>query len=275
MLRQRLLTAVILVPVVVGAFLLGTPWLVALILLVAVLAAREAFTMLGRDGRPVLPLLGVVLALAITATGALPADPLMGAYVPAAGVILAAIAAFRWADPGDGAEAWVRTVFGAAYIGLLAFILRILVLDPPLPAGAPLAWFGGGRAWLIALVAGVWTYDSAAYATGRLFGRHKFMAHISPKKTWEGVIGGIVGATAVSALVLWGLGRSPLEALALGPLVGVTAQAGDLAESVLKRASGAKDSGTLFPGHGGMLDRIDSFVFAAPAVAFYVAVVSL
>ncbi len=275
MLGQRLLTAVILVPVIVGAFLLGTPWLVALILLVAILAAREAFAMLGRDGRPVLPLLGILLALAVTASGALPADLPLGAYVPAGSVILAAIVAFRWADPGDGAEAWVRTVFGAAYVGLLAFVLRILVLDPPLPADAPLAWFGGGRAWLIALVAGVWTYDSAAYATGRLLGRHKFIPHISPKKTWEGVIGGIVGATAVSALVLWGLGRSPLEALALGPLIAVTAQAGDLAESVLKRASGVKDSGTLFPGHGGMLDRIDSFLFAAPAVAFYVAVVSL
>jgi phosphatidate cytidylyltransferase len=275
MLAQRLLTAVILVPVIIGAFLLGTPWLVALILLVAVLAARETFTMLGREARPVLPVLGMLLALAITASGALPADLPLAAYVPAAGVVLTAIVAFRWADPADGAEAWVRTAFGAAYVGLLAFILRILVLDPPLPADAPLAWFGGGRAWLIALVAGVWTYDSAAYATGRLLGRHKFIPHISPKKTWEGVIGGIVGATAVSALVLWGLGRTPLEALALGPLIAVTAQAGDLAESVLKRASGVKDSGSLFPGHGGMLDRIDSFLFAAPAVAFYVAVVSL
>jgi len=73
----------------------------------------------------------------------------------------------------------------------------------------------------------------------------------------------------VVAILLWGLGQNPLHALALGPLAALAAQAGDLAESVLKRAAGAKDSGTLIPGHGGMLDRVDSFIFAAPVVTLY------
>ena len=274
MLKERLLTAALLIPVVVGVFLLGMPWLAVLILAISALAAYEVFAMLGRDGRPAMPLVGIPAAVGIVATGLWPADPRPAVFVAAATVVVAGIAAFRYQDPAQGAESWVRTAFGAAYVGLLAFFLRILATDPALPPDAPLAWFGGGRAWLIALVAGVWTFDSAAYATGRVLGRHSFMAHISPKKTWEGVIGGVVGATAVMALVLWGLGRSPLEALALGPLVAVAAQAGDLAESVLKRACGVKDSGRLFPGHGGMLDRIDSFLFAAPAVALYAAIVT-
>ena len=98
------------------------------------------------------------------------------------------------------------------------------------------------------------------------------MTHISPKKTLEGVIGGIVVATVVTALTLWLAGANPIGAIALGPLIAITAQAGDLAESVLKRAAGAKDSGALIPGHGGMLDRVDSILFAAPVVYFYILV---
>ncbi len=79
-----------------------------------------------------------------------------------------------------------------------------------------------------------------------------------------------MATTIVVAIMLWGLGQNPVHALVLGPLAALAAQAGDLAESVIKRAAGAKDSGTLIPGHGGMLDRVDSFVFAAPVVTLYV-----
>ena len=79
-----------------------------------------------------------------------------------------------------------------------------------------------------------------------------------------------MAATVVVALMLWGLGQNPLHAVALGPLAALAAQAGDLAESLIKRAAGAKDSGNLIPGHGGMLDRVDSFLFAAPVVTLYV-----
>ncbi|HSW41482.1 MAG TPA: phosphatidate cytidylyltransferase, partial [Patescibacteria group bacterium] len=100
-----------------------------------------------------------------------------------------------------------------------------------------------------------------------------FLPWISPRKTLEGVVGGLVMATAAVALVLAATSANALEALVLGPLLGVAAQAGDLAESLLKRAAAAKDSGTLLPGHGGVLDRVDAVLFAGPVLALWVALV--
>ena len=135
------------------------------------------------------------------------------------------------------------------------------------------AFLGAERGWILLLILAVWSYDTGAYLVGKQFGREKFLTHISPSKTYAGLIGGVVATTVVVALILWGLGQNPLHALVLGPLAALAAQAGDLAESMLKRAAGAKDSGDLIPGHGGMLDRVDSFLFAAPIVTLYVVAV--
>jgi phosphatidate cytidylyltransferase len=137
-------------------------------------------------------------------------------------------------------------------------------------AAAPLAVLGADRGWILLLVLGVWAYDTGAYVVGKRYGRRRFLTHLSPSKTYAGLIGGIVAATVVVGVVLNGLGQQPVGALVLGPLLSLAAQAGDLAESMLKRAAGVKDSGRLIPGHGGILDRIDSFLFAAPVVTLYV-----
>jgi len=172
--------------------------------------------------------------------------------------------------PRHGLVAWIATVFGAFYVSLLAFVIRLGNTAPAVPDGAPFDVLGAERGWILLLILAVWSYDTGAYLVGRQFGRTKFMSHISPAKTVEGLVGGVVATTVVVAVLLWALGQSPVHALLLGPLVALSAQAGDLAESMLKRAAGAKDSGTLIPGHGGMLDRIDSFLFAAPVVSLYV-----
>jgi phosphatidate cytidylyltransferase len=96
------------------------------------------------------------------------------------------------------------------------------------------------------------------------------MHHISPSKTLEGVAGGVAAAAVVGALLVLALGRPVLAGLVLGLALGLAAQVGDLTESMLKRAAGAKESGRLIPGHGGLLDRVDSFLFAAPVAYFYV-----
>lgn len=275
MLVQRVATAAVLVPVVVGVLLLGQPWLGLLVVGIAALAAREAFGLLKGAGIANEPLLGIVIALVVVGGSWLLGDGLgETSILMALGVILAAIGAFLRTDPREGFQAWLGTVFGALYAGLLAFLLLIVEHAPALPGGAPFAaWLDGGRAWLVVCVLGVWAYDTGAYLAGRTWGRHGFLVHISPKKTWEGVIGGAVLVTIVTALTLWAAGSQVVGALALGPMIAVAAQSGDLAESMLKRAAGAKDSGLLIPGHGGILDRVDSILFAAPVVYFYLLVI--
>jgi phosphatidate cytidylyltransferase len=239
---------------------------------ITVLAAREVFRLLQQAGYSSQPLLGTAIAVAVVVEAWLLGDKAgESAMVLAAGVILAAAGGFYRNEPAEGFQAWLGTVFGAVYVGLLAFLVRIVEAAPDLPAGAPAtAWTGdGGRAWLLVLVLGVWAFDAGSYLAGRRWGRRLLIPHLSPAKTVEGVIGGLVAVVGASALLLWAVGASPLGAVILGPLIAVTAQAGDLAESMLKRAAGVKDSGQLIPGHGGMLDRVDSLLFAAPAVFFY------
>ena len=163
-------------------------------------------------------------------------------------IVIAAIDAFRRPEARDGFLAWMATSFGALYVALLAFMAGILVIAPAVPAGAAFAnVLDAGRIWLLVLVLSVWSFDTFAYLAGRTFKRGHFLNHISPNKTWSGVIGGTVAAIVVAGLLTWAAGQNVLGGLLLGLLVAITAQSGDVAESLLKRAAGAKDSGTPHP----------------------------
>jgi phosphatidate cytidylyltransferase len=271
MLRQRTVSAVLLIPPLAIALLLGGPWIVAVVAVATALAAWEVFQLLGAAGYPSLAWLGIVFAVAIVLDPAIGGeiDP-SGMLLLAIGSILAAIGAFTRTDPRAGLPTWFTTVFGAIYASMLGFILRLGHEAPAMPTGAPLAVLGADRGWILLLVLGVWAYDTGAYVVGKRYGRRRFLTHLSPSKTYAGLIGGILAATVVVGAVLGALGQQPVGALVLGPLLSLAAQAGDLAESMLKRAAGVKDSGRLIPGHGGILDRIDSFLFAAPVVTLYV-----
>jgi phosphatidate cytidylyltransferase len=191
------------------------------------------------------------------------------------GVVAAGLAviAFARRDPADGFASWSTTVFGVAYVGLIGAV-AMLTTEWTDPAHFE-RLFWPERRWILVLIAGVWSFDTGAYLVGRTIGRRPFLPWISPSKTLEGVVGGLVGATLGVAVILAISDRAPLEALVLGPLLGAAAQAGDLAESLLKRAAGAKDSGTRVPGHGGILDRIDSFLFAGPVLVAYVVLIAV
>ena len=219
-------------------------------------------------------MLGTALALVVVLDAAIPTVSGSGPLLIAVGIVLVAVASFSKIDPREGLTTWMATVYGALYVSLLSFVLRLGARRaracPPARRSPAL---GAERAWILLLILSVWAYDTGAYLVGKRFGRAKFLTHISPSKTYAGLIGGIVATTVVVALGLWAVGVSPIHAVVLGPLTALSAQAGDLAESVLKRAAGAKDSGTLIPGHGGMLDRVDSFLFAAPVVTLYVVAV--
>ena len=269
--RERAISAAVLVPVLLIVIAIGGPVLALAVTLITAIAAVEVFRLLHGGGYAPFLALGTAFAVTIVLDAAFP-EVLEGSglLLGAIGIVLVAVASFIKADPRDGLQSWMATVFGAFYISLLSFIIRLGHVGPDVPASAPLDFLGPERGWILMLLLAVWAFDTGAFLVGRTIGRTKFIAHISPAKTVEGVAGGVVASTVVVGALLWGLGQNPVHALLLGPLVALAAQAGDLAESVIKRAAGAKDSGTLIPGHGGMLDRVDSFIFAAPVMTLYV-----
>ena len=269
--RERAISAAVLVPVLLIVLALGGPVLAAAVALVTAIAAFEAFRLLEAAGYQPFGALGTALALVVVLDAAFP-EVLEGSglLLVAVGIVLVAVASFTRIDPHDGLQAWMATIFGALYVSMLSFIIRLGQAAQDVPAGAPLNAIGGERGWILLLILAVWSYDTGAYLVGKNLGRTRFLTHISPSKTLEGLAGGVIATTVVVALMLWALGENATHAIALGPLTALAAQAGDLAESVIKRAANAKDSGTLIPGHGGMLDRVDSFIFAAPVVTLYV-----
>ena len=271
MLRDRARSAAILIPPLLVALWLGGWAIVLVVGLAVVLAGWEAFRLLTHAGHHSLPAFGIVLAVVVALGDSVKELPGgSGILLAGLGIVLVGVGALTKLDPREGLAIFATTTFGALYVGLLGFVVRLTAADAPVDPDAPLGFLGPGRAWILALVLIVWAFDTAAYFTGRQYGRRPFMSHISPSKTQEGVIGGLVAATIVGALFTALLGRPWPAGLVMGVLVGAAAQAGDLAESMLKRAAGAKESGTLIPGHGGILDRVDSFLFAAPVAYFYV-----
>ena len=290
MLRTRLLTAAILGPIILAIVLLGEPWMSVLVGVVAFLALVELVGLLDAAGHQPPQMLTIVAGMGITAAGLVTTnDESVGGIVShlvtaldppglvaatfVAAILLLAAAGFTRSDPRAGFMTWAMTSFGVAYVGLL--LPAIVLVAHLAPAGGspgtpvgPLG-LGSGVAWALTLVLVVWGYDTGAYLTGRWLGRRHLVEHISPSKTVEGLVGGLVLATVAAGIGAYLIGLDPWHPLVIGPLVGLAAQAGDLAESMLKRAAGRKESGFLVPGHGGILDRVDSFMFAAPVLAGY------
>jgi phosphatidate cytidylyltransferase len=277
--QERGKSVLFIVPPLVLIVILGGVWITLGVIALTILAGIEVFRLLKPAGYPALPWLGLAIAVAIVIDAAVPTIlEGSGTILAAIGILLAAAGAFTRTDPRDGLNAWIGTVFGALYIGLLSFIVRLGTAAPAVPAGAPLAVLGTERLWVVILILAVWAYDTGAYLAGKTFGQRfgeligheKFLTHISPSKTYAGLVGGLIASTVVVLIGLWCAGQPVLYGLVLGPLVGLAAQCGDLAESMLKRAAGAKDSSQLIPGHGGVLDRVDSFLFAAPVMTLFV-----
>jgi phosphatidate cytidylyltransferase len=274
MLRDRVRSAAILVPPLLVALWLGGGWILLVVGLAAAIGAWEAFRLLTAAGHASFPILGVILAVAIALGDSVKVLPGgSGILIAGLGVVLVGVGALTRPDPREGIAVFATTTFAALYVGLLGFVARLASTDAFVDPAAILGWLGSERGWILALVLVVWAYDTAAYLVGRRFGRTPFMHHISPSKTLEGVGGGLAAGLVVGAVVFAALGRPFIAGAVFGVLVGAAAQAGDLAESMLKRAAGAKESGRLIPGHGGLLDRIDSFLFAAPVAFFFVVAV--
>jgi phosphatidate cytidylyltransferase len=274
--RERAISAVGIAVVVIVVFLLGQPWLTFGIAALTLVAAIEVFRLLPPAGFPVRLLPGVALPpLLVLAMGLEIVDAGWVALYVAVVVIVLAIDAFRRPEVRDGFLVWAGGSFGAVYASMLAFMAAILVVAPDVPGDAWLGgYFSAGQTWLLILVLTVWSFDTFAYLAGRTFKKGRFLNHISPNKTWSGVIGGSVAAIIVAGVLSHAAGQWWPGGLVMGLLVAIAGQSGDVAESMLKRTAGAKDSSNLIPGHGGILDRVDSFLFAAPVVFGYLLVIT-
>jgi phosphatidate cytidylyltransferase len=261
-LARRVSTAVVALPALVLAFFLGPPVLGAVIVAAAVAVGLFEFFALvrARDVRPMLRT-GFVLAAAMFLDVACPHSYAAPVW-PLAVLLLLTVTLRRGSSLAESVPAAAVTLFGATYLGALGGTIAALRILPREEDGA----------WrIVLLLAIVMAADTAAFFVGHGLGRRRLAPALSPAKTVEGAIGGIgggiLGALAVRAL---GLPQMPLlHAIALGVSVAAMGIVGDLDESLLKRWAGVKDSGTLFPGHGGMLDRIDSLLFGAPILYYY------
>ncbi len=269
---SRLASAFVGIPIIVAALWAGAPWLSLLVALLASLGAVEFYRMASlRGARPAVTL-GVIWALAFVVSGhgedyveyqttlvALGGGALALAWHLARRFVPARLVGGEGEEPdspGDTLVDWGYTAAGTIYTGwTLSLFLRLRAGDD-------------GLEWVLLAVLATFATDTGAFLVGRAIGRTRMAPRISPGKTWEGAVAGWVagvGAT-VGLAVLLDLPITQAEAVALGVLVGVVAQVGDLVESMLKRAADVKDSGTLIPGHGGVLDRLDSVVFAIVVV---------
>lgn len=271
----RIVFAALGIPVVLAAAWAGG-WVLALLLAAAaMIAAREFYRMASRKGSSALATVGIAGAAGFVLAGAArpslgPVGPAYASLLPLLLLVTLSLVIWRRGVEGDPLRAAAVTVFGAAYTGaLLAFALFLRHLP-----GVELAWHG--TVLLFAPVLLTWVSDSCAYFSGRRFGRRKLIPSVSPGKTVEGAIGGAVGAVVAAVLYARLVGAIPGMhlpvhlAVLFGVLITVTGQTGDLAESLLKRDVGVKDSGAFMPGHGGALDRVDSLLFTLPvAYAFF------
>ena len=264
---KRILTALILAPLVLALVFLGPKWLITIfVAAVAMLAAWEFLALTEHRGaRP--PRIATVVVLAALFAGNYQWPDETVTLFGLLCIILLIYCTFR--SPMDRmlADA-TSSIFALFYLGLTLV---------PLPM---LREATNGPSLLAFLFLVVWAGDTAAMYTGRAIGKHKLAPALSPNKTWEGSIGSVLGSVAVAGILL---GLSSYLAswnsvklnysdeiwwywLVLAVAVNVAAQVGDLAESALKRSAGVKDSGTLLPGHGGVLDRIDALLLAAPVL---------
>jgi len=259
---KRWLTGIVATPVLIYVIGFGPRWLFhLLLLLIALQALRELFRMAAPDSPE-------ALRLAVYGTTAL---------------------LFAFVSIGKGKDLWPVVIFLWAAVPMLYLIFTYRRTESrsseilakaalgPLYISLPLAMFvlidraPGGKMWIFFLLVVVFACDTGAFYVGRTFGKRKLHPLVSPGKTWAGAVGGLVASLAAAFLWMRFSNLHPFDArmIFLTGAISILGQLGDLAESMLKRSHGTKDSGAILPGHGGILDRIDAHLFAAPTLYAY------
>jgi len=255
---RRLLSTLILLPLFVWMVADGPVWVFGAVMVLAGALGQWEFTgMFERAGVRTFRLLGLVGGSLVTASFALPVSE----RVVLTAVLLALLAVGLLRPPA-ARPAWepvAVTLFGVCYVNwLLGYTFWLRDLE-------------AGREWILLLVGVTWLGETAAYLVGSTVGRHKLAPAISPRKTVEGALAQLVMSVlaALGARATFFPALSLESAVVVGLLLGVVGQAGDLLESAIKRSVGTKDTGRLIPGHGGMLDRVDSLLVNTPVLFYY------
>ncbi len=275
---KRTLTSLLLIPPVLYLIGWSPKWLFVLAVAVAVvLALREYFALCRAMGFKVLSWIGYGAGVALCAAQALPRPANHSALtflLVASLLLIPTVGMWRILDLKDYLASTSATIFGILYIGLSLSCLVPIRFNtgsfgfPSLGGGGAARPLAVVSSPLLLLFAVIWAGDICAYFVGRSIGRTPFFARISPRKTWEGSLAGLAASLlAAWAFAHWFFKSVDLKTVILiAAWVAVAGQAGDLVESAIKRGANQKDSGTLLPGHGGFLDRIDSLLFGAPAL---------
>ena len=260
---QRIITALIAIPVVLAIVWLGGWWAFAAASIVVILGIYELHRMMLHEGYHPLIFISLLLSVIFLVAAMLPQLRLLLLELGLGTALLVTFPLLFFRKKLEGAMIdWSLTLAMAIYLG---WPLSLFPLLRGFQVGiSPGFW------WVLTVLLGVWGFDSGAFFTGHFVGRHKLAPDISPAKTWEGVIGGmILSITAALLFTTWPLGVPWYLAIVLGILIGAAATLGDLAESLIKRQTHVKDSGQIIPGHGGILDRIDSLLFAVIVVYIF------
>ncbi|GAB4534341.1 MAG: phosphatidate cytidylyltransferase [Anaerolineales bacterium] len=251
----------LLLPIGLAVIFWGQVPFAALVALIVFLATREYVALFQHGGLPPAEpvLLGGAVALSLVHGFSVSDSPVL------LGVIFFTALVHLWDyehGASQSATQFAITLAGSVYFGYLsAYLIRLRNLT-------------GGAWWLLLVLISIWVADSAAYAAGKNFGRHLLSPRTSPKKTWEGYVGGVLGGAlgGYGFAILFGHWHAailPWHGILLGVVLAAITPLGDLTESLFKRQFGVKDSSNLLPGHGGMWDRIDSWLWAAP-LGYYI-----
>jgi len=267
-LSQRVAVAVVAAPLILWAAWYGSLPFFIFIETIILLGLLEFYQLTQAKGMQPNRLLGVIAGLALGAqiyfrgSGEL-VEPWVTAMLFV--VLLVIVELFR--NKGSALHNTGATLLGFAYVaGLWSFLLLIRELPHRLNID-----YASAGTWLVMLLVTIWVCDTAAYFTGRAFGRHKLFERVSPKKTWEGAMGGLIFAVLMAVASHYWFVRDLrlVDVIIIGLIIGTVGQMSDLAESLFKRDAGVKDSSSLIPGHGGVLDRFDSEMLVAPLVYLY------
>jgi phosphatidate cytidylyltransferase len=267
-LLQRIFTVIVVVPLIIALLYFGKEYqiewaVLGLLALITAISCWEFAKLVQEIGVSINPLFfSAISAIFVIGVGILGES-----YLPTILAIFFVLLLVENLPQPTGVTSILWSLTGFIYLPVLLHFLYVIYLST------------NGFSFLLWLLALVWAYDSGAYLVGSLWGHHKLAPALSPKKSWEGVAGGIAFAIIVGVIaafsVPWNLSfeMALLHTITLALLVSGFAQIGDLFESKLKRLAEVKDTGSLFPGHGGMLDRIDALLIATPIFLFYLKVI--